>query len=360
MPIDDDAAIERHPQVLEWAEEIQGGERQSAMKPESERKLRQLRKQYEKSNELTFTHKLFVALIQSKRNKKTENMEKWPLVEWDQDGLMEAWDVLFQRNSIPAISTPDEATARVLAKYPRIKNPKPDITFGLQEKEFSKDLMTINRLFFAQAGICPAELWHPFLVVEAKMKGVIEEAEYQCVRGGAALVNAARLLRYLAGADLRKPGPDLDTPVFSLAVIPSQIVLHVHWAEVDTAGETWFHMHHVNTYSVKLPKEGIRLHHDLDNILDWGTQIRKKEVIATLTEINTAVQRGTVKELSNLPGLEVAVGEVGSVGNEVDKAVTNDVEDDDEEAASMQLLRDIGVQDARKRRRIDSRSLSLS
>ena len=351
MPVDDDAAIERHPQVLDWAEEIQGGERQFAMKPESEKKLRQLRRQHERSNELTFTHRLFVALIQSKRNKETENMEEWPLVEWDQDGLMEAWDVLFHRNSIPAISTPDEATARVLAKYPRIKNPKPDITFGLQEKEFSTDLMTVNRLFWAQAGICPAEVWHPFLIVEAKMKGTIEEAEYQCVRGGAALVNAARLLRYLAGGDLRKPGPDLDTPVFSLAVIPSQIVLHVHWAEVDTAGETWFHMHHVNTYSVKLPKEGIRLRHDLNNILDWGTQIRKMEVNAILTQINTAVQNGTVKELSDLPGSEVAV-DVGSVGNEIGKA-TNDVEDDDEEAASMQLLRDIGVQDARKRRRID-------
>ena len=352
MPVDDDAAIERHPQVLEWAEQIQGGERQSAMKPESEKKLRQLRKQYGKSNELTFTHKFFVALIRSKRNKKAENTENWPLVDWEQDGLMEAWDVLFQRNSIPAIAVPDEASAKVLAKYPRIKNPKPDITFGLQDKEFSRDLMIINRLYFAQAGICPADIWHPFLIVEAKMKGVIEEAEYQCVRGGAALVNAARLLRYLAGADLRKPGPDLDTPVFSLAVIPSQIVLHVHWAEVNGAGETWFHMHHVSTYSVKVPKEGIRLRHDLDNILDWGTQSRKMEVVATLTEINTAVQNGTVKDLSDLSGSEMAV-EVDNVGNDIDMPVTNDVEDDDEEAASMQLLRDIGVQDARKRRRID-------
>ena len=355
MLMDDDAADERHPQVLEWAEKIQGGKRQSAMKPESEKRLRQLRKQYEKSNELTFTHKFFVALIRSKRNKKTEEMTDWPSVEWDQDGLMEAWDVLFQKASIPAIATPDAATTMVLAKYPRIKNPKPDITFGLQEKEFSKELMTINRLFYAQAGICPAEVWHPFLIVEAKMKGVIEEAEYQCVRGGAALVNAARQLRYLAGADLRKPGADLDTPVFSLAVIPSQIVLHVHWAEVDTAGETWFHMHHVDTYAVRKANEGIRLRHDLDNILDWGTQIRKMEVITTLTEINTAVRKGTVKQLSDLAGSGMVVGEVDGVGNESDDAVAEDIVDEnkEEEAAAMQILRDIGVQDARKRRRVE-------
>lgn len=39
------------------------------------------------------------------------------------------------------------------------------------------------------------------------------------------------------------------------------------------------------------------LRYDLDNILDRATLIRKTDVIATLTKINTAARNGTLKRL---------------------------------------------------------------
>lgn len=195
--------------------------------------------------------------------------------------MKEAWNHSFQIGSIPKIDTSQKAAKEILDKHPRIrasKNSMQDIVWGLNPKEFDKQLMEINKLYYPQAGICPADLWHPFCILEAKMKGTIEDAIYQCAREGAALVNAARQLFYIADLlDLTTPGADLITPDFSLAVRPTVISLLVHWAEVDSQGIACFHTSHAYTYALENPSVGAQLRHDLDNIMDWGTLTRKPE-----------------------------------------------------------------------------------
>ena len=298
MPVKDAAVLKRHPEVLRWARDVQGGGRDSVMRPKSEEKLRARRDEYEKSNEDTFIHMFMAALKKENRRTWNAKKQKWKRVEWDQDGLKEAWNQSFQKNSIPKIDTADRVAKDILDSNPRIKNPKPDIVWGLSPRVFDKGLMEINKLYYAQAGICPADTWHPFCILEAKMKGSIEDAIYQCARGGAALVSAARLLYYVAGLlDLTTPGPDLITPVFSLAVVPTVISLLVHWAEVDDQGITWFHTSHVYTYGLENPGVGTQLRHDLNNILDWGTLNRKAEVTKMLTAIADGRENNCLRAL---------------------------------------------------------------
>ena len=325
MPMEDREALRRHPGILQWAEEIRSGKRNSAMKTASEQKLMARRQEYERSNEDTFVREFMAALLRDDR----ERNEDWAKTSWDQDGLKRAWNQLFQKHCIPQILTPDALTKKVLNANPRIKDPKPDLTFGISSRLFSEEQLKTNRAYYQQTAICPGDLWHPFCLVEAKMKGTVEEAEYQCVRGGAALVNTGQQLQYLSGVDAPPAAPDKQTTTFSLAVTPSIVVLHVHWAEIVN-GETLFHMHHVHSYALKNKGVGPQLRHDLDNILDWGTLTRKRQVDKILDNIATRVKNDTIRALPT-PSTSVAGASVDPNINEHNGNEHNDDEQDGDE-----------------------------
>ena len=70
---------------------------------------------------------------------------------------------------------------------PRIEQPRPDVTYGLWKQDISSSLCTI-------LSACHCELakgiYLPFFIVEVKTQDAIPgEAENQCIRGGASLVN---------------------------------------------------------------------------------------------------------------------------------------------------------------------------
>ncbi len=70
---------------------------------------------------------------------------------------------------------------------PRIEKPRPNVTYGLSKQDISSSLRTI-------LSACHCELakgiYLPFFIVEVKTQDAIAgEAENQCIRGGASLVN---------------------------------------------------------------------------------------------------------------------------------------------------------------------------
>ena len=325
MPVEDREALLRHPEVIQWAEEIRTGKRNSAMKTASEQQLVAPRQEYERSNEDTFVREFMAALLRDDR----ERNEDWAKMGWDQVGLKRARNQLFQKHCIPQILTPNALIKKVLDANARIKDPKPNITFGFSSRLFSKEQLKTNRAYYKQTAICPGDLWHPFCLVEAKMRGTVEEAEYQCVRGGAALVNAGQQLQYLSGVDAPSAAPDTQTATFSLAVNPSIVVLHVHWAEIVN-GETRFHMHHVHSYALKNKGVGLQLRHDLDNILDWGVLTRKRQVDEMLDKITTRVRNNTIRTLPT-PSTLVADASVDPNINEHNRNEHNNHEQDGNE-----------------------------
>ena len=76
---------------------------------------------------------------------------------------------------------------------------------------------------------------------------------------------------------------DTKSFTFSLAIVPRNARMFVHWAEDAYSKEgvlltTNWHANELHTYNLKFPEPWIELHRDMDNVLDWGTLTRKKEL----------------------------------------------------------------------------------
>ena len=237
----------------------------------------------------------------------------WEKVSWDQDGLAEKWDQLFRKDAIPKISESNSITRKVLESNSRIKNPKPDIVFGLQSKTFSANINTVNAAYAQFTEVCPG-VWFPFLIVETAKKKPIKDAILQCARGGAAVINAMRKLNHISGGrDLCKPGADYAFPALSLACNEDNAVLQFHWALVTSAGETIYQMHRVHGYFITNPGVPGMLRHGLNNILDWGTLNRKLEVDMMMNRIEMRMGQGNLIQLPTRPEI---FGEAGAVAAE--------------------------------------------
>ena len=240
-----------------------------------------------------------------------EGAIRWIETAWKKDHLRCNWNADFTRGSVPELVNLDPYLQLHTEKAPRVKNPKPDLTYGLLQAAFSKAEQGINDNHKAGLSI---GMVHPFFVVEAKVaEKPIEEAELQCARGGAAMVRLKRKFDKLAEGtyvdEKAKQGQDKDgdhvadqispnkeIPIdhyrtdtksfaFSLALVPLLARLFVHWAEEAFSEEgtlltiNW-HSAYVAQYLLG-ERDGapwIELHRDLDNVLDWGTLTRKQEL----------------------------------------------------------------------------------
>lgn len=70
---------------------------------------------------------------------------------------------------------------------PRIEQPRPDVTYGLWKHDTTSAVRNILDIFYCELA---KDLYLPFFLAEVKTENAnLEEAENQCIRGGAVLVN---------------------------------------------------------------------------------------------------------------------------------------------------------------------------
>ena len=69
----------------------------------------------------------------------------------------------------------------------------------------------------------------------------------------------------------------LDTLVFTLAFATSQARLFTNW-DLDQDGSTQWHMHVLRNYDYDNLSDLTQLHHDIDNIMEWGVAKRKERI----------------------------------------------------------------------------------
>lgn len=233
---------------------------------------------------------------------------QWIETAWEKDHLACNWNADFTKGSIPELIVLDPALKLHTDKAPRVKNPKPDLTYGLLQTAFSKNEQDINDAYGAGLSL---GMVHPFFVVEVKTEERSPvEAENQCARGGAAMVLLKRKFNSLAEgtykdkeAQHKKDRAHLagqmshnneEIPIasyridtksfaFSLALVPESATMFVHWAEEAFSEEgilitTNWHASHIAHYFLRDVAPWIDLHRDIDNVLDWGTLTRKKEL----------------------------------------------------------------------------------
>lgn len=210
---------------------------------------------------------------------------------WQKDHLRVRYNVDFLSGCIPKIRTGDKYHDRLIDEIPRVENPKPDVAFGIYEKAFlpyQHEILNNNK-----NDLAGPHCYGIFLVIEAKcMNHSIEEAENQCIRSGCAMVNARRLLNQAAtlphkrtpasgsAAAIEYPRPDMESFAFALAVGSSHAHMFVSWAlEMDSKDSVQWHMHFLRDYSFRRPEDLNQLHHDMNNIQDWGLSKQKNKLV---------------------------------------------------------------------------------
>ena len=324
--IDDDGALERCPIIMEIAEKVISAERHSVMKPASVKNIRKARKREENSNEATIIDHVWRKIIKEYRHPEErvedtgndgsevtkEEQDTLYLRSWEADELHYNRDDLFQINCIPPLSTEDNpALEDMLKTLPKVTNPKPDIAYGLLQDTFTKEEDTINYEYRNCTEISKGQ-YHTFFIIEFKAKGgTIEEAENQACRGGAALVHGMRTFKAKANLTDINPGEKSPCIAFSMATIPKMAEFFVHWAE--TVGQTTlYHMNKVgDSYRLDSTKDLIQLRRDIDNVLDWGSLTRKREIqgfLKTIGESKKPKEKPKTSKFSKAVSVTISAG----------------------------------------------------
>ena len=271
-------------EIMKKARKIVKDPRSSAMRDESAQRILELRHEILDTNEATFMDKLWRVLVRVARHKQVKtpsgsaNEYQTMVVDWDKDGLDYEKDRIWQADSIPVVDTAKNPEfKRALKALPKIATPKPDIAYGLKRNVFKKEkecdydeYNVINSKFSRISN----GLYHTFFIVEFKGSGNdIYKAEMQACRGGAALVNAMRMFKAgfvkIDNDHLQK----VPCMAFSLAVNTTNASLWVHWAQPNDE-EIVYNMNMIALYQLREAEGLVKLRHDIDNILDWGTGAR--------------------------------------------------------------------------------------
>lgn len=286
-------------------------------------------------DELTFVVGVWNLLIGTHRTVKDMDVpDKLVFVEtaWEKDHLKCNWSSPFAANLTPPLRFADPEMEAFADVIPKLKNSVPDLTYGYHENTFTPEQMGANEM--VKGEICRRN-WHPFLLIEAKSIDLpFQQGVAQALRAAAATINLKRKLieearptgitasetteqhnadptistlehdttSALANSDSgvsvptsgqNRYKPDMSSFIFTLVIGPDYARLFVAWAEEAWAGNNHstpginYHMHALHNYyfSDAGGEPWAALHHDLDNVLDWGVGHRKTQVLNLLNEV---------------------------------------------------------------------------
>lgn len=309
----DHQAFAKYPEFQEQARAIVGKNRDSPVNDSSVQKLQEKWEYFESDNEDTLIDNLLPCIIKDTRSVPPQDKagtsdgaseagpqhpsekageasvpgadETYPdaIVKrdfWD-DGIIRKRNCNFLESFLPI----DEDLTKALAKAEGLTNPRPDCIYGLNTNKYPPRPKGVKTSAETQRirGIVQ-NMYDPALVIEGKSaRGEEGEAVNQACRDGAALVNAARLLRERIG-DPDVEGADRRTFVYTAAMGSRDMEVFVNWAEVlpaDAEGDkvVLYHMNQLNIHSYS--REGfLQENRDIfHNILDWASVSRHQERI---------------------------------------------------------------------------------
>ncbi|KAL8970332.1 MAG: hypothetical protein Q9197_003864 [Variospora fuerteventurae] len=246
LSMDDPAARKMFRQGIDEARDLVTEPHHSAHSKQLLDEIDETRLDYSDCNETTFTNRFF-GVFQSKSrhvklqaegdNAQPDNDEEiadqadsdqgdfhipagWAARDWADDGLDENDNRVFQAGSVPRIGSANENHKAILNDLPRISNPQPDIIHGTSIKKHYTDEERAVIAQFSKITQVSMGLACPFLGVEVKTKGDIEEAANQACPEGASMVAAHRNLEVLArpaapktkGTDTANAAKAINTP----------------------------------------------------------------------------------------------------------------------------------------------------
>lgn len=293
MHQEDDAAFSKYPAFEAKIRRIINKQRKSIPSPASPARFVSAHKYNARDNEDTFLAEILPLVISTRRtvasrvamdsNGVPEMGEEWTLEHYADSGLVTKHNLEFLRDFLPSRkdwSSLEPAVIKAMAKVNGMTNPKPDRTFGTRiDKYRFADDVTISHDIAKLLEVVP-RAHNPFFIIEGKStKGDKAEAENQACRSGAAITNAARMLRAKIG-QASPTGVDDQTYIFSATISPGLLDLWVHWVdEPQGAKHPTFHMNKLKTVAIGDEEAFGPLRRMLHNILDWGCADRFDEMV---------------------------------------------------------------------------------
>ncbi|KAG8530629.1 uncharacterized protein KY384_004667 [Bacidia gigantensis] len=236
-------------------------------------------------NEATFLCEVFHNLLGIKRSVSNDVEGERTYIDqsWSKSFLRTKWDNEFVGNDVPTLKIPDDDVAywkAILAAFPRIKSPKPDVSYSIDSNAYDSNLKLKKVIDFVHCQLGGRGRLPYFF----RRRISIHKAENQAMTTGATMCEHSRRCRRAFTAQpnqepqpVTTPTPDAESFVFTIAIDPDQVKLFVNWILVHPPLDNTYHMHHLRTYTFNNAEHVAILHHDLDNILDWGVGKRKRD-----------------------------------------------------------------------------------
>ena len=365
----DNDAQERARKIIEAGNKIRERRRDSSMSEPILETLVQTIKRYANKGEKTFMFHLWKALLNDTRKvpdgeltvEDDPKVSKWFEKAWDKDYIWGKWEADFASDNCPRLEKTGEVVLdAIMSSVPRITSPRPDLAYGFDFDAFDEAYHEI--LHQIKGGRITGQQFCTFFAVEAKCgEQSLEAAENQCCRTGAtmakgrrdmarALLEKKKFLKELRESTVAPPSqsadpvapssghtipgqtsssnpsveqpstastqptPDKDTICFTLAVCPQIAKMCIHFAETWPDGHSQWQMHRLKTYLLEERDHVQELHHDIDNILDWGCSTLKRQVTAQLAEweqITSAIEK-VKKVLSTIEADQAKASTPGS------------------------------------------------
>ena len=179
--IDGIEAQEREEVIIDKAMDISRSSRESAMKSDTAKELRRLSNKYATAYELTWMVNVWGDFLKPHHTRLVELVKEGVLSEqgdllnenaakeyiqkaWEKDNLWCNWGAPFTTGSVPPLVFPKSLEEDEAAGIPRVKNPKPDLAYGLEEKAFTnKELKILEK----HGAYLERDLIYPSFTVDA-------------------------------------------------------------------------------------------------------------------------------------------------------------------------------------------------
>ena len=326
------AALDKYPEFKQKMRDILLQHRLSAMKKKEVREFQNTLAQVERLNEDTVLQNLVPLVIRRKYTleKNLEELEGEELENyytrlanvktdtermalrkqflythnlWSDDGLLVTMNAEFLRTFLPNQYEElgfEVALATALAKENGMKNSKPDYCYGLTPETFPTPRGVILAQEIRELLRVANGVYHAFFLIEGKAdRGELAHAHNQAARGGATLVKASRsLFERLGEPDVS--GVDERTVVFSAAMNNTVLEIWLHWADVIVSGgtkEVNYHSNKLVTRALGEEDQLVELRRMLHNILNWGCNTRKADLLNLHERLYAFQQQETQKQL---------------------------------------------------------------
>lgn len=318
--------------IVQKVRQLIVGERLSKMGDEEAEQFEAARYEYRDRSEADFIHHVWCLLLLPTRTvKKAEeeglSNDERVLRAFKDDHLDMTISSDFFKESIPALDTSQDPVLEVLlACLPRIKTPRPDRAYGLRNDAFTEEQINLNEIVKKISRVARS-IYYTFFIIEFKSSNApILEAQLQARRSGACLVHSMREFKRKAGILNDTTVEDNGSFVFSIAMVPDQAQLFVHWAVEGSNRRVTYHMHELNSYSITQAGAVKDLRRDVDNVMEWGLTIRKEYIKQGLAMIR-ARDPAIKKAVSNM----VASSKAAELVHEDSEEDGEEVAEDDEE-----------------------------